>query len=1096
MNAFLKYTLPLFIVLAAAAAEPVRLDSAGRLLADELRFAVDCWDGKRNYTQGAAKNWVIAKPKEDAGAWRAEGTFALPGETASPLTLQLRKTGEGSWLYEFELKPAARSFTFRTAMPAALFAGRKLLLDGKEIELPEEKEKQVVFTGKGKRLEIPGSDGLLTLTGELSILIHDYRPRPENFSLLIQVPAAADARRLRLEIAHAPWAATPIDLTKAVNMGFADDVAGDGKGGWTDQGRENDLRMIPPGPQRWQGTLFQIIDPAKNGGKACLVLQGAERPRMPESAAAAIAGENVRGRHLFLLHALAWGSRNPALGTVTLAYRDGTRQEIPVRAGRDAGNWWAPATRENGEVVWTGENRSSYVGLYRSTWPIEDKPIAAIEFRSAGNAVWMIAAASVGDRLPPRAKPQPSYIVAGKDWQPIDFAKDVEPGSILDFSRRLDAPAGKYGPVIIRNGRFVFRDRPERPLRFYGTNLCSLAPYVDKEWAERLAARMAQYGFNAVRLHHHDGGIGRKDRTTELNLPQVDRLDYLVYCLKKQGIYLTTDLYVSRRLPKGEIPEYPEALTDISVYKALFWVLDSVYANWETHVRNYLTHVNPYTGLIIKDDPVLISINLINEGNIKSCWNANPFTRRLYEERFALWQREKNLAETDTPAERNRRFEEFLTETYEKRYAEMVAFVRSLGVSCPLSDQNMGSSPKLATMRRLYDYVDNHGYSSHPRFAATSWQLPSLLAQKSAINRSPLPWNLAASRLFGKPFTVTEFDYAKPNRFRAEGPALIGAYAGLQGWDALYQFAYSHGFENYQKDDRAGGHFDIATDVVKSLSQRIGVALFSDSGVPEAAESFAVLLTDGKDLPFELNYPAELGWIGLTTRIGTLLTDGKQPLPPNCRALFDLGVKFPQGNAYTPPVFKVTGNEENLANRLTAAKILTPGQCDADREIYRSFDGKLELDRKGETFKAVSPGCEVLILPAGKEGRGDLLAVKNLRGRAVFAAIAADGKPLKTSARLLLLHLTDTQATKARFASAALEQLDQWGTTPFLAERGEAVLTLRPAAGKTPRLHAVDTAGKRLAEVPVTAAGDGVFTAPLSVFNRFGTVLAYEVSVD
>ena len=64
--------------------------------------------------------------------------------------------------------------------------------------------------------------------------------------------------------------------------------------------------------------------------------------------------------------------------------------------------------------------------------------------------------------------------------------------------------------------------------------------------------------------------------------------------------------------------------------------------------------------------------------------------------------------------------------------------------------------------------------------------------------------------------------------FRAEGAVLTGAYAALQDWDALFQFAYSHSREKVIRSDITESHFDSATDVVKSLSQRIGLRLFLD----------------------------------------------------------------------------------------------------------------------------------------------------------------------------------------------------------------------------------------------------------------------------
>ena len=150
-------------------------------------------------------------------------------------------------------------------------------------------------------------------------------------------------------------------------MGFRDETASDGKGGWTDQGPENDLRMLKPGLRMFHGTEFDIIDPAKNGGRSCLVLAGIARDYMPVRAETAVA-PGIKGRWLFLLHAVAWGTSAPELGKVTLTYGDGTTETIRPRNGYDVGNWWGPSPRANGEVVWTGENRSSYVGLYRSAY--------------------------------------------------------------------------------------------------------------------------------------------------------------------------------------------------------------------------------------------------------------------------------------------------------------------------------------------------------------------------------------------------------------------------------------------------------------------------------------------------------------------------------------------------------------------------------------------------------------------------------------------------------------------------------------------------------------------------------------------------------
>lgn len=144
--------------------------------------------------------------------------------------------------------------------------------------------------------------------------------------------------------------------------------------------------------------------------------------------------------------------------------------------------------------------------------------------------------------------------------------------------------------MIIRNGKMVFRDRPEVPVRFYGTNLCGFAQYLNsKEWTERLADRLAALGYNAVRFHHHDNRLGLRrnetDRSSELDPEYVDQLDYLIACLRERGIYYTTDLYVSRRTGKGEIPEFPDRILSGKAYIALVFVLPSAMENWKNFAK-------------------------------------------------------------------------------------------------------------------------------------------------------------------------------------------------------------------------------------------------------------------------------------------------------------------------------------------------------------------------------------------------------------------------------------------------------------------------------------------------------------------------------
>src|SRR5690242_19701915 len=153
---------------------------------------------------------------------------------------------------------------------------------------------------------------------------------------------------------------------------------------------------------------------------------------------------------------------------------------------------------------------------------------------------------------------------------PFSFAPDA-PGAV-SAEGLLDKPAGRAGAVVVKGSHFY---TGEKRIRFWGVNFAFSACFPTHEEADQVAGRLAHFGFNAVRLHHMDNqkfpnGIFADDKLETLSAEALDRLDYLVAALKKQGIYSNINLHVSRAYAKThkwpgaeKLPETYDKLVDL-----------------------------------------------------------------------------------------------------------------------------------------------------------------------------------------------------------------------------------------------------------------------------------------------------------------------------------------------------------------------------------------------------------------------------------------------------------------------------------------------------------------------------------------------------
>lgn len=134
-----------------------------------------------------------------------------------------------------------------------------------------------------------------------------------------------------------------------------------------------------------------------------------------------------------------------------------------------------------------------------------------------------------------------------------------------------------------------------------------------------MAAHLAGIGINAVRIHHIDNRHiwGRYQETQEkFDAAQLDKMDYLVAQLKKNGVYVNLNLHVSRIYPSTTNYDYRAVIAGTPAFKygkGLDNVMPELIDMQKRYALELLGHVNPYTKLAYKDDPVVAMVEINNE---------------------------------------------------------------------------------------------------------------------------------------------------------------------------------------------------------------------------------------------------------------------------------------------------------------------------------------------------------------------------------------------------------------------------------------------------------------------------------------------------
>ena len=626
-------------------------------------------------------------------------------------------------------------------------------------------------------------------------------------------------------------------------------------------------------------------------------------------------------------------------------------------------------------------------------------------------------------------------------------------GAPIDLSFLNDKPAGVHGAVRRVGPNFQFADGT--PIRFWGTNVAAYAIDTKKPYIKLQAHRIAALGYNLVRIHHHDSMAWVGGTVIDQNRPDsqhldpeaMDALDYWIYCLKQEGVYVWLDLHVGRLFKPGDNigDGYAEMLEHGGGKdKAAKGVEAKGYNYFDDRVTElmrqfndaYLNHVNRYTRVAYKDEPAVIGLLLTNEndithhfGNLMLGNQHNPVHNARFEAAAVAFAAatglNKNLVtHTWEPGPSKL----FLADREWTWGRGMIAALRADGVEKPVATTSLWGDDPLLSLPSLLagDMVDVHSYGSDDSLKINPLKRENLISYT------------AGGAAAGYPVTMTEWNifYPKPDRFI--GPLYYASVSALQGWDGPMIYNYSQGnFYWMKKPDT----WSTYTDPSISGLMPAAALLYRRGDVAEAKNTYRLQLSE-KGLYYEGDLPKNMA------ALRTLVEQSK----------IEIGI----------PDTKELSWDDHLSPPPAAGTVVV---TDVDKPFLPPGATSVTSDT-GELKRDWAKGWQWIDTPLTEAALGNVggetfslkqSTIKIDTPAAAVALSSLDGKPIGQSGRVLLT------AVGRSVASAN-------GELPMLSEPIRGTVTIKGPAGM--KLVPLMGNGRLMPAVDLPFA-DGAYTVTL-----------------
>jgi lysophospholipase L1-like esterase len=691
-------------------------------------------------------------------------------------------------------------------------------------------------------------------------------------------------------------------------------------------------------------------------------------------------------------------------------------------------------------------------------------------------------------------------------WQNPDFSQ--RQGSVTDASFLLDAPAGKHGFASAKGEDIYFEDGTRA--RFWGITVGreSVCPTVSQ--TDELVNRIAQSGYNLVRLHQFDTSeqfdllFGDTDEK-HVNKEQLDKMFYFIAELKKKGIYIYMDLLNKRNFKKalsqshgnvGEAKYFDEEIINLQ----------------KEYAKEIFNTVNPYTGLTLADDPAVVFAQLVNEGGILNI-NKDSMSKYYIDEMHGLfndWLTDKYKTTETLKTTWNESFTEgeslesktvtffgdgtktldelmatfndtkkadvygFLYNLTEKYYISMRDYLREIGVKCMLTGVGMGgglkgSNQAKATVRinkEHMDFTDDHVYMSHP-YSGMNMVSGTYASSYSMLYKPELFKALTDKRPYNQPFVISEWESCNINEYRAESLPMMAGYACFQNYTPIHFCLISGGVEANNINGYNSDTFSVYCDPVQTALAPMAAMIYLRHEVDEAEDEY-------------------------------YNTNTKENIIKNQEQFYDYDDSFrymKRGIAFSDlPDYDAVKSDRTVFNKHKekADKIVPKIN---DQMTYTSYDENANyLDWSVKDFHVFSINSAYTNMTVGfqngEENKKDFGActISYNNDFALVGITSITDEPLAESSRILMNTVARANSTGYDYTiKNGVIAIQNGGEAPMIAEPVEAQVVLKTTDDI--KVYALDSNGCRTMEVPVNKTADGV---EINVDGRY-EALSYEI---